>query len=239
MLGNINAANLQPALWAGRELHRAAACRSTSSAARARSPRQMLDYVGFIQNDSSEQKLWDATANVSGSLFDLPGGPLGLALGRRASRPEGPVRPRSGRRRGPRLGHSGAADQGRLQCRRGLCRIERAVARRPAFFQLLELTGAVRFSDYSSIGFDDDVQGAGSTGSRSRTCVSAAPGRRASGRRRSANCSERRRASTRRSSIPARPHERRTSDNGAVRANCIAQGVPADGAMSRSIRRFR
>ena len=35
----------------------------------------------FIQNDSSEQKMLDLTANLSGSLFELPGGPLGLAVG--------------------------------------------------------------------------------------------------------------------------------------------------------------
>ena len=41
----------------------------------------MIDFVSFVQRDSSEQKHWDFTANISGSLFDLPGGPLGVAAG--------------------------------------------------------------------------------------------------------------------------------------------------------------
>src|SRR5207253_10884509 len=41
----------------------------------------MMDYVTFIQNDRSKQDLWDATTNISGTLFDLPGGPLGFAAG--------------------------------------------------------------------------------------------------------------------------------------------------------------
>jgi iron complex outermembrane receptor protein len=41
----------------------------------------MLNFVTFEQNDSSEQEQFDATANLSGSLFDLPGGRVGLAVG--------------------------------------------------------------------------------------------------------------------------------------------------------------
>ncbi|MGL6158968.1 TonB-dependent receptor domain-containing protein [Microbulbifer sp.] len=42
---------------------------------------EMLDWVGFIQKDESEQQLKDFTANLSGSLFELPAGPLGFAMG--------------------------------------------------------------------------------------------------------------------------------------------------------------
>ena len=41
----------------------------------------MLDYVTFDQKDRSTQELWDATANLSGELFDLPGGAVGFAVG--------------------------------------------------------------------------------------------------------------------------------------------------------------
>ena len=94
------------------------------------------------------------------------------------------------------------------------------------FVDLLELTGAVALLRLFDVGLDDDLQGAASTGSRSRTCGCAAPGRKASGRRRSASCSARRRASTRSSTIPARTtaRRRRLPDNATVRANCIAAG---------------
>ena len=42
---------------------------------------EMLDWVSFIQKDVSEQQLYDFTANLSGSLLDLPAGPLGFAVG--------------------------------------------------------------------------------------------------------------------------------------------------------------
>ncbi len=41
----------------------------------------MLDFVTFTQHDTSEQEIWDLSFNVSGDLFELPAGPLGLAAG--------------------------------------------------------------------------------------------------------------------------------------------------------------
>ncbi|MEO7365775.1 MAG: TonB-dependent receptor [Sphingomicrobium sp.] len=41
----------------------------------------MLDYIGFTEHDSSNQHLWDYTANITGPLFDLPAGPVEVALG--------------------------------------------------------------------------------------------------------------------------------------------------------------
>src|SRR5207244_9985046 len=42
---------------------------------------EMMAWVTFVQNDSSKQDMWDITGNISGELFDLPGGALGLAMG--------------------------------------------------------------------------------------------------------------------------------------------------------------
>jgi iron complex outermembrane receptor protein len=41
----------------------------------------MLDFIGFDQHDSSRQKTWDVSGNLSGELFEVGGGPLGVALG--------------------------------------------------------------------------------------------------------------------------------------------------------------
>ncbi|HKX90165.1 MAG TPA: TonB-dependent receptor plug domain-containing protein, partial [Sphingopyxis sp.] len=41
----------------------------------------MLDYVMFTQRDRSRQSTFSASANLTGSLFELPGGPLGVAVG--------------------------------------------------------------------------------------------------------------------------------------------------------------
>lgn len=42
---------------------------------------EMLDYVTYTGVDTSDQKLTDVTANLSGELFDLPAGALGFAVG--------------------------------------------------------------------------------------------------------------------------------------------------------------
>jgi iron complex outermembrane receptor protein len=42
---------------------------------------EMLDYVTFTQKDESEQKMTNVSANLSGDLFDLPAGPLSVAVG--------------------------------------------------------------------------------------------------------------------------------------------------------------
>ncbi len=41
----------------------------------------MLAFVGFTERDRSNQELYDYTANLSGDLFDLPAGPVGVAAG--------------------------------------------------------------------------------------------------------------------------------------------------------------
>lgn len=42
---------------------------------------EMLDYVTYTGIDTSDQELFDFTANLTGSLFDLPAGPVGFAVG--------------------------------------------------------------------------------------------------------------------------------------------------------------
>ena len=41
----------------------------------------MLGFIGFTQRDKSEQKIWGATANISGKWFNVGGDRLGLAGG--------------------------------------------------------------------------------------------------------------------------------------------------------------
>lgn len=42
---------------------------------------EMLDFVTYTGIDTSSQELFDVTANLTGSLFDLPAGPVGFAVG--------------------------------------------------------------------------------------------------------------------------------------------------------------
>ncbi|WP_395647323.1 TonB-dependent receptor domain-containing protein [Terricaulis sp.] len=41
----------------------------------------MLNYIGFVQHDSSEQNLQDYSANITGDILDMPAGPLSFAAG--------------------------------------------------------------------------------------------------------------------------------------------------------------
>ena len=41
----------------------------------------MLDYIAFTERDSSKQKVEGFTANLTGDLFQLPAGPVGVAIG--------------------------------------------------------------------------------------------------------------------------------------------------------------
>ncbi|MGQ0532212.1 MAG: TonB-dependent receptor domain-containing protein [Caulobacteraceae bacterium] len=53
----------------------------------------MLDYIGFIQRDHSEQELQDYSANITGDLLSLPAGPLSAAFGVEYRRTEGSFDP--------------------------------------------------------------------------------------------------------------------------------------------------
>jgi iron complex outermembrane receptor protein len=79
MLGNINSQKLGIALGPLATCNATPGCVPFNLFGGAGSITQaMMDYVTFIQNDESEQSIWDFSANVSGELFDLPGGALGL-----------------------------------------------------------------------------------------------------------------------------------------------------------------
>ena len=223
MLGNINAANLQQAL--GPVANCTAPCVPFNLFGGDGSiTQQMLDFVGFEQNDSSRQKLWGGSANISGSFMDLPGGPLGLAVGVEHRDYSGRFDPDPVVAAGlgsdiPALPTSGGynVDEAYAEINAPL------LANRP-FFELLELSGAVRFSDYSRSGSTTTLKGG----------VNWKP---VADLRLRGSYSEGFRAPTigelfgtpsRFDQELADPCSADQNPTGAILANCIAQGVPAD-----------
>jgi iron complex outermembrane receptor protein len=112
----------------------------------------MLGYVAFEQHDESRQRIWDFSATLSGGLFDLPGGTAGIAVGVEYRDLSGRFDPDATVAAGlgsdiPALPTSGSYDVAEAYAELRLP----LLADTP-FFHRLELTGAARYSDYSSSG---------------------------------------------------------------------------------------
>jgi iron complex outermembrane receptor protein len=151
MFGNINSGNLRRAL--GPVASCTAPCVPFNFFGGAGSITQaMIDYVGFVQHDSSSQRSWDFTANLSGKLFELPGGPLGLAAGIE-------YRKLSGRFDPDPIVAAGFSSDIPAQPTKGNYDVKEAYAELNAPLlanlpgaELLELNAAARISDYSTSG---------------------------------------------------------------------------------------
>jgi iron complex outermembrane receptor protein len=198
----------------------------------------MLNFVTFEQNDSSEQEQFDATANLSGSLFDLPGGPVGLAVGVE-------YRDLSGRFDPDPVVAAGFSSDIPAQPTRGSYDVKEAYAelnvplvRDVPFLNLLELNGAVRISDYSTSGSTTTLKGGVNWKPFRdlRLRATYAEGFRAP------SIGELFGTQSRFdevlddpcSSTPSNAAPRRFQNDAQVRAACIAAGVPANGSYQQA-----
>lgn len=200
---------------------------------------EMIDYVSFIQNDSSEQKVFDLTANLSGSLFELPGGSLGIAVGVEYRKLKGRFDPDPVVAAGFSSDIPALPTRGSYDVKEAYAEISAPLLADQPFADLLELTGAVRFSDYS--------RGIGSTTTFKaglnwkpvqdlRLRASWAQGFRAPqiGELFGSQSRFDQTLNDPCSSHATNTQPRRFSNDAAVRANCIALGVPADGSYIQS-----
>lgn len=149
--GNVNAANLARAL--GPVANCTGACVPFNIFGGVGSVTQaMLDYVTFDEKDKSKQRLWDFTANLSGEVFDLPGGPVGVAVGYEHRDQYASYDP------DPIIVAGLGADVPTSPARGGFNvdewygEVRLPLLANTGFFHLLELDGAVRHSNYSSFG---------------------------------------------------------------------------------------
>lgn len=113
---------------------------------------EMINFVTFEQNDSSEQTQFDITANVSGSLLTLPAGPVGLALGVEYRDLDGRFDPDPVVQAGFSSDIPALATSGGYNVKEAYAELNVPLLADTPFFDLLELNGAVRFSDYSTSG---------------------------------------------------------------------------------------
>ena len=160
MLGNINAQHL------GIAIGPLATCQATPGCvpfnffggAGSITP-EMMEWVTFIQNDSSEQDLWDASANLSGDLFDLPGGPLGVAVGVEYREYSGRFDPDPVVAAGFSSDIPAGPTHGSYDVKEAYAELNAPILKGVTGVELLELNGAVRVSDYSTSGSTTTLKG--------------------------------------------------------------------------------
>jgi iron complex outermembrane receptor protein len=237
MFGNIHSGNLSTALGPLATCQATAGCVPFNMFGGAGSITQdMLDYVTFVQHDSSKQTIWDATANLSGSLFELPGGPFGLAVGVEYRDLEGQFDPDPVVAAGFSSDIPAQPTSGGYDVKEAYAEVSAPLLADLPFADLLELTGAVRFSDYSSSGSTTTFKAGLNWKPYEdlRLRASWAEGFRAP------SIGELFGTASRFDQILSDPcsndsNAPRTFLNDAtVRANCIAAGVPADGSYAQA-----
>jgi iron complex outermembrane receptor protein len=151
VLGNVNAANVAQALGPVAACTGACVPLNIFGGAGSITP-AMYNFIAFEQNDSSRQTLWDVTANLSGELFDLPGGAAGFAVGVEHRDQKGRFDP------DPVIAAGLGSDIPALPTRGGynvdeaFAELRLPILKDTPFFHRLEVTGAARFSDYSTTG---------------------------------------------------------------------------------------
>jgi iron complex outermembrane receptor protein len=114
----------------------------------------MLNYIGFTQQDVSQQELRDVSANLTGDLFDLPAGPLAFAVGAEHRVTEGYFQPDP-------LVVAGLSSDIPAQPARGSITIKEIygelripLIKDTPFFYRLDASVAGRWFDYSTSGSD-------------------------------------------------------------------------------------
>ncbi len=196
----------------------------------------MFDFVTFDEHDSSKQDLWDFTANLSGEIVDLPGGPLGLAMGVEYRRPSGRFDPDPVVAAGFSSDIPAGPTKGHISVKEAYAELNAPLVKEVPFVNLLELNGAVRFSDYNTSGSTTTFKGGANWKPVQdlRLRGSYAEGFRAPSigelfgtisrfdQTISDPCSND-------STAP-----RNFLNDATIRANCIAQGVPADGSYAQA-----
>jgi iron complex outermembrane receptor protein len=190
----------------------------------------MLDWIGFTEHDKSNQHLYDFTGNISGTVADLPAGPLEIAVGVEHRHQSASFTP------DPIVSAGLGADipshpaSGHYNVNEIYGEVRVPILKDAPLFYSLEANGAARYSHYSTVGgkatytvnglwkpvHDLLFRAAYSTGFRAPTIGELKGGRS-------------------RYDLPL--VDPCTSDvtglfqtDPTVQANCIANGVPADGS---------
>ncbi|QPC98890.1 TonB-dependent receptor domain-containing protein [Qipengyuania soli] len=110
----------------------------------------MLNFISFDERSKSDQRLQDYTANLSGDLFELPGGMVGIAVGYEHRHQSGSFTPDPIIQAGLGADIPAQAASGSYNTNEFYGELRVPLLKETPFFELLELDGAVRYADYST-----------------------------------------------------------------------------------------
>ncbi|AHE52487.1 hypothetical protein NX02_03665 [Sphingomonas sanxanigenens DSM 19645 = NX02] len=120
---------------------------------------EMLAFVGFDEKNSSRQELHDYTANLSGELFDLPGGPVGIAIGYEHRYQFGSFTPDPVTQAGFSSDIPAQAAAGKFNVDEVYGEVRLPLLRDIPAIYSFELNGAARHSNYSTFGSNTTFSG--------------------------------------------------------------------------------
>ncbi len=120
---------------------------------------EMLEWATFTQSDQSEQELNDVIANVSGDLFNLPAGAFAYAVGFEYRKESGSFTPDAAVQAGETADVPAQPTDGQTRVREAYLELRAPVLAEVPAVQRLELSAAVRYSDYDNIGSDNVLKG--------------------------------------------------------------------------------
>jgi iron complex outermembrane receptor protein len=112
---------------------------------------EMLDFVGFVQRDRSEQQFKNYSANVSGDIMELPAGDLGFATGVEYRDVDGSFSPDLVAASGQTAGIPSGPTSGSFDVTEWYGEVNVPIAADLTGIDYLEVNGAIRYSDYDTV----------------------------------------------------------------------------------------
>jgi len=116
---------------------------------------EMLEWATYTQNDTSNQELNDIAFNLSGDVFDLPAGAFAYALGLEYRKETGEFNPDSIAAAGETADVPASPTAGEVKVKEAYLELRAPLLANLPAIQRLELSGAVRSSDYDNFGRDE------------------------------------------------------------------------------------
>jgi iron complex outermembrane receptor protein len=195
----------------------------------------MLNFIGFTQQDTSQQELRDFSANLTGDIFDLPAGPLAFAVGIEHRVTEGFFQPDAIVVEGLSADIPAQPASGSITVKEAYGELSIPLLKDIPFFYRLDASVAGRWFDYSTSGSDSTYKVGGTWKPIEEVLFRGAWGQGF----RAPSIGELFGTASRFDQVVADP----CSDflglqggavaNATVRANCIARGVPANGSYTQ------